>query len=323
MKYTDIFLNEVCKNGEYTSVQVDGALVLLPREDLTYYMPKIAIENMQKLEYALTEYINAIRTSSTGCYKIDSTHRINTFLFYLIKSLSNEDCMDFIGYISRVTDYIKDRTFDDLSKIEVVGKIRDYYLLARRCEEHYGSETPYTMRFYLSTPSYRFELPLVRYAIDSEKTAYIYCVQRKKIYKNNKSRVLMVNKMLNEVNSGVKENRNVTPSMLCSLAAFLALAKSEGITQIKADGFLTRRYGHFFGISDDDERDKILANSVDKFFRLFERLEAQSEGIDITSYPLDTDSYMHIRLRDELKSTNPLLDEFYGSSKKYVMTKKD
>lgn len=322
MDYVEIFLKEVCKNREFTYVGIDNSLVLLPREDLSFYMPKIFIEDRNEFEKVLSEYVATIMNSSLEYYTIDGLHSVGDYLFYLVKSLSNEDCLDFIGYIRRAIDFIKDETFSDLKQMKLIGKVGIYDLLAKRSEEFYGSETPFTMRFYLRSPHFRFAMPLVRYGIIEDKVAYLYCVQRKKMYGEKVQEAKKINKLLNSVNRGIKENRNITPSMLCSLAAFLGMLKSEGIEKVLADGFLPRRYGYFNEIWDEEGRNRVLANSVDKYFRLYQRLVEQSTGVDIKAYPLDVDSYMHVVLSDELKSENELLNQFYSTSKSYSMSKK-
>jgi hypothetical protein len=110
--------------------------------------------------------------------------------------------------------------------------------------------------------------------------------------------------------------------MLCSLTIFLGMLQSEGINYIKADGFLTRRYGYFEGITEDEKRDLILHNSIDKFFKTFIRLSIQLNNVNISAYPFDIDSYMHIKLEENISSDNILLNDLFNVGKNYKLLKK-
>jgi hypothetical protein len=44
---------------------------------------------------------------------------------------------------------------------------------------------------------------------------------------------------------------------------------------------------------------------------LFLRVESQFNGIEITAYPFDIDSSLHLKLGDNISSENSVLNEFY------------
>ncbi len=322
MHLTTLFLTEICKYGEYNYTFEDEKIILIPREDQQYFMPNLIITNVLDFERVLNEYIETIRKTSLSFYRLDSNHQIQDYLFYLIKSLSNDDCQDLISYIKRFIQFLEDKSFSDFNHMKQIGTVSSYDVMARKCEEYYGSETPFTIHYYLEKPGLRIEMPLIRYGISSDKIAYIYSIQRKKIYNNKNCRIKSINTLFNEVNKSIKENRNITPSMLCSLTIFLGMLQSEGINYIKADGFLTRRYGYFEGITEDEKRDLILHNSIDKFFKTFIRLSIQLNNVNISAYPFDIDSYMHIKLEENISSDNILLNDLFNVGKNYKLLKK-
>ena len=318
MDLTKILLEEIHHSNGYTVQRYDGkSALLIPREGQRYYMPDLVVRDLEQLEDALKEYIEAINNSSLLFYKIDDRHKMKNYLFYLIKSLTNTDCQDFISYIRRFTTYLKDNHFTDLYYSQEIGKMDKYNILARRCEEYYGSETPFTLKYYAECPGFKFEMPLVRYGISSKNEAYIYSIQRKRIYHNKNCRIKEINSIFNGANSGVKHNRDITPAMLCSLVIFVGMLQNQGVRRMKADGFLTRRYRYFNGVSDEEERNQILHNSVDKFNKLFLRLVEQFNGIDIVAYPFDIDSYFHLLIAEQVNSNNETLNQFYNMGLNY------
>lgn len=311
MGFTSIFFEEIKRADNYSIEKyMENGSLLIPSTETAFYRPNIIIRDMGEFESALQEYINLINSNPKLFYKIDDRHTVENYLFYLIKSINNTDCQDFSSYIKRFCSYLQDENFDEFNYSILLGQLNDYNLYARRCEEYYGSETPYTMHFYVEAPGLKFEMPLVRYAI-SDDTAYIYSVQRKRLYNNRYTRIRQVNSLFNNVNKGVKCDRNITPSMLCSLTVFLGMLKANNISHIKADGFLPRRYGYFNGITQDDDRDGVLYNSVDKFFKLLLRVSNQFQGIEITSFPFDVDSYISLSIDDEVRSDNELLNHLF------------
>lgn len=323
MSLTEKFLSSITYSAGYTYEKAGSGLVLIPSAEQQYYMPLIVIKDCLAFEQALIEYAKVIDSLALTFYRTTKEHPIEDYLFYLIKSLTNDDCSDLTSYVIRFTKYLKDAFFSQLTFKKPIGNLGEYKIIARKCEEYYGAETPFTMHYYLDKPGLRFEIPLIRYGITPDKKAYIYSVQRKRLYNNRNGRIKSINTLLNKVNSGVKEDRNITPAMLCSLTLFIGMLESEGIHDVMADGFLTRRYGYLDGLTNDDERDAVLSNSVDKFFRLFIRLQAQFKDIDISAYPFEVDSYMHIKLGQNIYSNNELLNELHNIGKTYKLTKKD
>ncbi len=106
--------------------------------------------------------------------------------------------------------------------------------------------------------------------------------------------------------------------MLISATIFIGMLKKAGIEEIKIADFLTRRFGHYNGINSNyEEACKIQANTTNKFLKTYIRLVSQFSGINITSYPNDVDSYLSLKLGDNISSTNKLLDTFFRIGLEY------
>jgi len=308
-------------------VSQKNGIFLTPQRKHEYYRPNTVVKNVDLLESKLEQYINAIQNSGKNFYKIDDEHTISTYFYYLIKTLTNSDSQDLLEYIDVFIGFLKDDNFSSLKDECKIGRIalgeeehQKYDVLAKRTEEYYGSETPYTMRYALDRRGFKYTMPFVRYGIAGEE-AYIYSIQRKGKVKFRYPRMREIHGSFNRVNSGVKYERDITPAMLISATMFMGMLIGAGIKKVKVADFLTRRFGHYNGINSDfEEASRIQSNITNKFLRTYSRLVAQFNGIEITSYPNDIDSYLSIKLGDEISSSNPLLNEFfqlgYESSRK-------
>lgn len=310
-------------------VSQKNGIFLCPQGSEAFYRPNLVISNLEALEEELKQYYKRICHSEKNFYKIDKEHNMATYFYYLIKTLTNSDCQDFLEYIKVFNGFLDDNNFDSLRHEKSLGKIdleqegHKYDVLAKRTEEYYGSETPYTMRYALERKGFRFTMPFVRYGISGKK-AYIYSIQRKGKINLNYSKIKKINGEFNKVNSGVKSGRDITPAMLISATIFIGMLKKAGIEEVKIADFLTRRFGHYNGINSNyEEACKVQANTTDKFLKTYIRLVSQFSGIDITSYPNDVDSFLSLKLGDNISSTNKLLDTFFRIGLEYDSRQED
>lgn len=298
-------------------------IFLVPLEKEKFYRPNTEIKNMKEFEEALSQYLNALSNCGKNFYRIDEEHGIYSYFYYLVKTLTNSDNTDLSKYINVFNGFLNDHKFSKLKTEGKIGRIElgseeteKYDVLAKRAEEYYGAETPYTMRFFLDRKGFKYTMPFVRYGISGEQ-AYIYSIQRKGKIKLKYPRIKEIHVKFNKVNSGIKSERDITPSMLISATMFIGMLKGAGIEEVKIADFLTRRYGHYNGVSSYEEADRIQENTTNKFLRIFTRIQGQFDGIDIYSYPNDVDSYLTIKLEDTISSPNHLLNEFFNLGFEY------
>ena len=59
----------------------------------------------------------------------------------------------------------------------------------------------------------------------------------------------------------------------------------------------------------NNEQEKIQTNLTEKFLRTFLRLTSECEGLTISSYPYDIDSYLNLKITGPLTSKNELLND--------------
>lgn len=299
-------------------VSQKNGIFLTPPNKYEYYRPNTVIKDIDELEKKLGQYVEAIYSSEKNFYRIDDEHSISTYFYYLIKTLTNSDSQDLIEYIDVFIGFLKDNMFSWLEDESKIGRIalgeeehQQYDVLAKRTEEYYGSETPYTMRYALDRKGFKYTMPFVRYGI-SGKEAYIYSIQRKGKLNYRYTKIKEIHGSFNRVNSGIKHERDITPSMLISATMFMGMLSGAGVEKVRVSDFLTRRFGHYNGINSNfEEACRIQSNITNKFLRTFTRLVSQFKGIEITSYPNDIDSYLYLKLGNDISSNNPLLDEFF------------
>lgn len=321
MKYYKMFINEAQRNGEYKVEEVENGALLIPKPEKQFVVPNIIINDINEFDKAIEYYINVIRNTDHGSFWITERHNIDHFLFYLIRGLTNSESQDLTAYVYKYCDYLENDIFDEFKKGIKIGSVNEgeFDVIAKRQESFYGEETAYAMSFSFTNKGINYKLPIVRYGIDTDNNcAYIYSVQRKKLYDNNYSRFKHINEIFNKANKGIREDRDITPSMLCSLTLFMGMLKNKGVKNICADGFLTRRYTTIQGAENDEDRDKVYNNSVDKFFKLFRRIDAQFEGIEITAFPQTLDSFLHMEIGDEVKCDNELLNSLFKMGESYI-----
>ncbi len=298
----------------FSAKKTENGIVFVPPKSKYFYIPKIVVNDLCRFKDALDNYIDAVLNTDIKSTKMDAKHDVPYFLFCLIKNLSNYDYNNFEEYIEKYTEFIKDETFSKYNQKTKIGMLDERNsILVRRTEEYYGAETPYVMKTFIKNNHIEYELPLIRYGVSGDKngkTAYICMVQRKKQYGDSKF-AKEIDKLINQVNSGVKNMRDVTPSMIFVSTLFVGMLQHEGINDIVIPDLLPRRYSHFQNVTSEEQRDNIQYNATNKFLKIFLRLEEQLDGFKINALPNDIDSLMHISIQNKLKSKNEFLNKAY------------
>lgn len=184
-----------------------------------------------------------------------------------------------------------------------------------------------------------FDLPRIYYGI-SNNECYIYAVQNDKDNYSN-SYTKKINRALYKVNKNIDDNyeldniKDVSPSALISISMFLRVLKENNITKINIIDFMPIRYNaketainkrinrmkeKFPKIELDKiiseshyDQMRIQQNMTDKLIRDFRRLEYHG-FIDVVSYPKDIDSMMHVKISDNIKISDNVLNELYNKS---------
>lgn len=311
-KYVEMFLQSIEKYDRATATTNGNQATITFDESWQNVMPEIVVPDLDKLEAALRQFLLVTKSVDVKSVKYDDKHDESYFLHSLIKNIGNDDFKDVVGMVRRNTRFLLDQSFSWLDKKQDLGLIdEENHLLVERVQEYYGFETPFMLKFSVANRHMTYELPLIRYGVEEKngkKVAYVYAVQRKKVYKHGFDQIEKFEKQIRKINSGVKTNRDLTPSMVLVMTAFCALAKREGIDTIKMLDFMNRRYFHFKNVTTEEEQMTVQTMTTDKFLKLGLRACDQVEGIDIWAYPNDVDSYLTLKVGKECSSKNKMTD---------------
>lgn len=172
--------------------------------------------------------------------------------------------------------------------------------------------------------------PRVKYGISGD-TVYIYAIQNEDINDNILSK--KINRKLYKVGEGYsgggeEENlKDVTASFLVTLNMAISYFKSIGYTKFEIPSILIVRWNAKKIIIDNKHQKKkidsfekdalnsdldiIQSNLTNKLIRTFLRLACHYNNIDVTAFPYELDSSLHMEINNdiELKCNNKLLFE--------------
>ena len=306
------------EDSEYWAQEVSKEL-----KNKRAYRPPVDVKDgdkvklSQALERFLTEHYNN-RDALTYVYskynsKSNKSNPAEYFLHWLIKNLTNSDSENIISYVNRYTDFATDRTFENLNDPAFLFNYDDINFYCFNASEYEcGLETPYLMLFWAEVNEVSFMLPYIRYGIENTpngKTAYIYAVQRRDYPKSENE--IRADALFSKVNSGIKMNRNASPSMIHVLASFMGMLHAKGINKVKAPDFIIRRWGEFWESKDEETDDRIQFSATNRFLMNLVRLDQQFTGIDVTAVPNDIDSFLHLKLSKQISTTYPTLELFF------------
>lgn len=301
---------------------VDGKKIeIIPRMN-NEYIPIFTINDANRLEEALQEYLQTVKEVDIKSTKMNDDHKEKYFLLNVWKNATNYDFQNPESFIRRYTDFIRDNTFSQYDALTFLGKYDNHMLMVQRKQDDYGFETPYVMHFSLTNGKDIYHLPWVRYGIakseKGEKIAYIYALQNMEISSNEEYNRQIQNS-INKVNSGVKNYRNVTPSAIATLSVFMGMLENEGIYSIRVPDFLIGRYKRFKNANNDEEIDKIQRNVTNKFLRNFLRLSEQLDSIQLQGF----DGFLWVKIERTKETSNQCaLGELYNLGKRKQLQNK-
>lgn len=188
-------------------------------------------------------------------------------------------------------------------------------------------ESPYAFRSAIFDNDEAHDLPVVRFGIDGD-TVYIYSIHMRKNPRKSKR----INRNLYKVNENfdISDNnedlKDITPSSLVALDLFILHCKSLGYTNFKMVPYLPERWcdkkimmykkakkelkAEEYMEEEVSRISKIQDNLTQKFITTFLRLNYHyDEGMTVSSYPMELDSYLSFICNDLSDANNPLFRE--------------
>lgn len=245
-------------------------------------------------------------------------------------------------FLRKQIAFLKDETFSEYEEPTIIGYSETLggYVEVENIQETILNETPNSLKISVIEleTNERYTFPLVRYGIEDNK-CYIYAVQKNKRYDEENKFKKKVNRRLFQIgenfdtkndtyeNYGEGNLKDVSASFVVASNIALGLLASKGITDVVVPSILIERWNaKETGIivkskreensqeyidSNKEEHNKIQNNLTEKLLRTFLRIVSHNKTFNVTAYPFDIDSSLHIKTSEELDCNNTLLNETF------------
>ena len=295
--------------------------------------------NLAKSKYDLTKYYEALDFSDIKNHEQVINKIVLTTLW---ANATYDDFSESEEFIKRQIAFLKDDTFSKYNEPTIIGysEMLGGYVEIENISEPILNETPTSLKISLIEPetNERYTFPLVRYGIEDGK-CYIYAVQKNKKFDEENSFKKKVNRRLfkigenfdtkNDTYENYKEGnlKDVSASFVVASNIALGLLSSEGINDIVIPSILIERWNaketnilvrsereknsEEYIDTNKDEHDQIQSNLTEKLLRTFLRIVSHNKTFEVSSYPFDIDSSLHIKTSPELDCNNSLLNETF------------
>lgn len=260
----------------------------------------------------------------------------------LLANATYDDFSESEEFLKKQIAFLKDETFSEYEEPTIIGYSETLggYVEVENIQETILNETPNSLKISVIEPetNERYTFPLVRYGIEDNK-CYIYAVQKNKRYDEENKFKKKVNRRLFQIgenfdtkndtyeNYGEGNLKDVSASFVVASNIALGLLASKGITDVVVPSILIERWNaKETGIivkskreensqeyidSNKEEHNKIQNNLTEKLLRTFLRIVSHNKTFNVTAYPFDIDSSLHIKTSEELDCNNTLLNETF------------
>lgn len=332
-----------------TYIREENKLYKAKEMDGDYLVPTLNIHNKDVFNKLLTEYLNLSKEKYDLSYYIEeikdcgiSNYEQVINKLVLTNVWANATYDDFNEpeeFLSRQIGFLKDETFSECESPTIIGfsDILGGYIEVEKINEILVNETPYSLKISIIEPetNERYTFPIVRYGIHNNK-CYIYAVQKDKKYDIDNKFKKKVNRKLYQIGENFDSELNpdlkdVSASFVVSSNIALGLLSNKGINDIVIPSILIERWNakertiieKSKRMEDDinyieskkEEHVMIQSNLTEKLLRTFMRIVSHNNTFEVTSYPFDTDSSLHIRTSDSIECNNTLLSETFNIGK--------
>lgn len=311
----------VIKNKESFNKLLTEYLALARKKyDLSIYQDELTIADVENYEQVINKII----------------------LTTLWANATYDDFSESEEFLRKQIAFLKDETFSEYEEPTIIGYSETLggYVEVENIQETILNETPNSLKISVIEPetNERYTFPLVRYGIEDNK-CYIYAVQKNKRYDEENKFKKKVNRRLFQIgenfdtkndtyeNYGEGNLKDVSASFVVASNIALGLLASKGITDVVVPSILIERWNaKETGIivkskreensqeyidSNKEEHNKIQNNLTEKLLRTFLRIVSHNKTFNVTAYPFDIDSSLHIKTSEELDCNNTLLNETF------------
>jgi len=273
--------------------------------------------------------------------------KYKTLMTLLWSNATIEDFNNPINFLKKRISFIDDKRLLDYDNFSFFSESMNSEIEVNVSKSKLVNETPYSLSIKLkdinSLESYY--LPNVYLGINDNE-AYIYAIQNDKTKENEGSFSKKINRFLYKVNGGldVKEDtfenydlgnlKDVSSSFVLTANIIMGIINDLGIKNVVIPSILITRWNakeitndikknfkNYNYEENEEKHEQIQANLTEKFLRTFRRLDHHHSGINISSYPSEIDSSMHITIDDNNTCNNEILNDTYLSVVKKNISK--
>ena len=297
-----------------------------PKELEDKVSPVLKINNLEEFKNVLAEYVKVAKEfyKNDMAFNYFDNERIvvKKIITNIWSNASFEDFINPIKFIEKRIDFMHNKINDVEQEIPFLKS----NIKIKSVLKNLSMETPYSLTASLTDGTNEYVLPEVYYGI-SNGIAYIYGIQSRS--RNDNVYAKKIKRLIYHVNEGFNEDivndenlKDITPSFVLMANILFGLLKRDGIYNIEVVSLLPIRYNSKLILSEDKELPEfkkdiyneeninyMQSNMTDKFIRTFRRLAYHHTGLEITSYPMDIDSSMHMTIMDNDICLNELLNE--------------
>lgn len=310
----EVFFREIKIKGKYEIEFRNNSAYIIPREEEQYYKPIMTIPDLNYFSDLLIEYINSINDFNTrNNIELKEYQNLSYIFNIMLFNIASSDADDLNKFMETRISFFRDDTLEEFTNPNKIFEYENITLYAQKKTEDFGLETPYIMTFSMEVDGESYNLPIIRYGINNDGVCFIYAVQIGRGRTCDTNNIKYKN-AVNQMNQGVKEHRNISPSFVLILSAFIKILNSNGISKIMIPDFLFNRYKKYYRANTTNKSNEILSRMFHNMTTLIQRMDSQIDGFNIQSYPLDRDSYYHIEIMN-LESENKMLKKLLKNGK--------
>lgn len=330
-KHVETLIRQLQNRGSGILINSGNKIIINPiKSDEVDTMPQVTINNPEVLNSLLEQYLISIKESDLPFCEWNERIGEKYYLSNVWNNATNYDFDNPERFIKRYTDFILDDTFSCFDEIKCIGSFGliggvESYVYIRRDKCPRGYETPFELSFFIGNiedPATLYPLPKIRYGIENnggKKGTYVYAIQN-----DIKPALFGYNDELDnnfrEINDCISgmENRGVhSPSFLVAIVLLLGTLRSFNISDVMVpDMLLDRRKNKSrFNNMSEEELDSLQYNLTNKTIKTFIRIAMEIIGVDISAYPNDIDSFLHIKVNSDISSKNHIIAKLLEISK--------
>ena len=300
------------------------------------------IINRDRFVSLLYEYVKVSMLSRSNNFK-NITDEITNILTLIWCNATIEDLNNPEKFLQKQTDFENNKLFENNIFSQDIPLLFNSDIVIDIKKQDFNYETPYLFCTTIKNDDSEYYLPSISYGISND-CCYIYAIQNKKTFSNDLNFEKKIKRQLYKLNDGVTEGdeyteykngntyypeniSDISPSTLISLTCFFKLLYEHNITKVKVVSYLPIRYknkeDYYQKLYDyksktvenklellntlKEEHQKIQENLTEKLIRNFRRMNFHFPNIDIVSFPMELDEYMHINIGEFPSSNNSIL----------------